>query len=70
MGIYEYERGKNIHIENAQYFHCSIFSERHFYLEDWSNLYTYSSKSDKKIIEDKTKINNTLITINGSSTIY
>ena len=49
---------KNIHLDNAQYFYYSTFSERNFYLEGWSNLYAYSSKNDKKLIEDKIKINN------------
>jgi hypothetical protein len=54
-------------MENAQYFYYSTFSERNFYLEGWTNIYAYSSKSDKKIIEDKIKVNNNIFLNNETA---
>jgi hypothetical protein len=54
-------------MDTAQYFYYSTFSERNFYLEGWSNIYAYSSKSDKKIIENKIKVNDKIFSNNETA---
>jgi len=58
---------KNKNMRSAQYFYYSTFSERNFYLEGWGNIYAYSSKSDKKIIKDKIKINDNIFSNNETA---